>query len=250
MIAVRISKIFYWVVVGFLSWGSAGCGTTPQIITPELTPSPVQLKPITPPLLPGETVTLGKGQDETHTFIIISGESQARYIVDEEFFADALSKLGIEAGRAIVQGISPGVSGQLLINFGQPDLLQGAQITVDMTGLQSDRSQRDNWLADNALEWSLFPEAKFTSTAVIQLPETYTEGQQIAFTLEGDLTIRDVTNRVMFEVTAMLTGDTLRGTASRKMQMTDFGITPPHFANTLTVANGFRIEIDLVARKQ
>jgi hypothetical protein len=34
------------------------------------------------------------------------------------------------------------------------------------------------------------------------------------------------------------------------MQMTDFGITPPHFANTLTVANGFRIEIDLVARKQ
>jgi len=66
-----------------------------------------------------------------------------------------------------------------------------------------------------------------------------------AATFTVDLTIREVTNRVTFDVTAVLYGDTLRGKAILLLQMIDFGIEPPNFVNTLTVANSFRIEVDI-----
>jgi polyisoprenoid-binding protein YceI len=203
-----------------------------------------------PPLSPGETVTLGAGANESHTFVVVIAESEARYVVNEEFFADALTKYGIQAGRVVVTGSTPEVSGEMQINFAQPDLVESASFTVNMAGLRTDRNLRDEWLQDNAIQTSRFPEATFTATSVSGLPASYTEGQEISFQLHGDLTVRDMSNPVTFEVTAALSGDTIRGTAVRQMQMTDFGIDPPHFANTLTVANDFRIEIDLVLRKQ
>ena len=203
-----------------------------------------------PPLSSGEMVTLGAGANETHTFVVVIAESEARYVVNEEFFADALTKYGIQAGRVVVTGSTPEVSGEMQINFAQPDLVESASFTVNMAGLRTDRNLRDEWLQDNAIQTSRFPEAAFTVTSASGLPNSYTEGREISFQLHGDLTVRNMSNQVTFEVTAVLSGDTIRGTAVRQMQMTDFGIDPPHFANTLTVANDFRIEIDLVMRKQ
>jgi len=224
--------------------GSGGGAPAPTTVPQELGESGEA------PLSSGETVTLGAGADETHTFVVIVAESEARYVVNEEFFADALAKYGIQAGRVVVTGLTPGVSGELQFNFAQTDLLEAASFTINMAGLRTDRNLRDEWLQDNAIQTNRFPEARFVATSVSGLPASYTEGQEISFQLHGDLTIRDMTNPVTFEVTAVLSGDTIRGTAVRQMQMTDFGIDPPHFANTLTVANDFRIEISLVARKQ
>ena len=127
--------------------------------------------------------------------------------------------------------------------------MERAQFTVDMTGLKTDQSQRDDWLEDNALETSSFPEATFTATTVTGLPESINEGEEISFQLVGDLTVRDVTNSVTFDVTAVLSDDTIKGTAVLPLKLTDFGIDPPDFANTLKVADEFRIEVTLVARE-
>lgn len=202
------------------------------------------------PLASGETVTLGEGSDETHTFVVVTAESEARYVVNEEFFADALRKYGIEPGQVVVTGVTPEVTGELQINFGQSDLLEAATFTVNMSRLSTDQSSRDEWLQDNAIQTNAFPNATFVATSISNMPASYTEGEEINFQLNGDLTVRDTTNPVTFEVTAVLTGSTIRGSAVRQMQMTDFGITPPDFANTLTVANDFRIEINLTAIKQ
>lgn len=245
---MKMRQLFLLLTMALAVWALAGCGAA---ATPA--PAPEAADDVgeggPPPLAAGESVVLGSGPDESHTFVVVTAESEARYIVNEEFFADALSKYGIEPGRVVVEGVTPGVSGELRLNFGRPDLLEAAQFTVDMSGLRTTRSQRDEWLEDNAIETSRFPQAHFTVTSVTGLPDSYTEGEEISFQLHGDLTIRDTTNPVTFEVTAVLSGNTIQGVASRQMQMTDFGIDPPHFANTLTVANDFRIEIDLVARK-
>ena len=66
--------------------------------------------------------------------------------------------------------------------------------------------------------------------------------------MNGDLTVRDVTVPVTFEVTATYAGDILQGTAVLPVNLTDFGITPPSFADTLTVADPFRIEIQFAAQ--
>jgi polyisoprenoid-binding protein YceI len=207
-------------------------------------------EPGEPPLAAGETITIGDGTNESHTFVVITAESEARYVVNEEFFADALSKLGIQPGAVVVTGVTPGVSGEIQLNFGQADLVEAASFTVNMAGLRTDRAPRDEWLQDNAIQTNRFPEAQFVAASVSGLPASYTEGETINFQLNGDLTIRDMTNPVTFEVTATLSGDTIRGTAVRQMQLTDFGVSPPDFVNTLTVANDFRIEIDLVAQKR
>lgn len=196
-----------------------------------------------------KTYTIGAEADETRTFVVTDA-SQASYIVDEEFFADALAKLGINAGRVVVVGTTPGVTGELRLNFGKPELLEGAEFTVDMTGLRTDQNRRDTWLRDNAIETVRFPQATFVATAVSGLPATYTEGEEISFKLTGDLTVRNVTNQVTFDVVAALAGNTLRGTATLPLQMTDFGIQPPDFVNTLTVANSFSIEVKIVAQSQ
>lgn len=201
-------------------------------------------------LAEGEMVTIGGDQGGSATFTVSADESQASYVVNEEFLADALSKLGIDPGEQIVVGTSPGVSGEMTLDFTNPELVENAQFTVDLSQLQSDQDRRDNWLEDNALVTSQFPQAIFVATSVSGLPESYTAGEEISFQLTGDLTVREVTNSVTFDVTATLTGDTIQGSAVLPLQMSDFNITPPDFANTLTVEDSFRIEVELVARTQ
>lgn len=183
------------------------------------------------------------------TFVVVSEESQASYIVDEEFLSQALSKLGIEAGKKVVVGTTSGVSGEIQLNLDGAEPVESAQFSVDMTGLKTDQDRRDNWLKDNAIETSAFPQTTFTATSVTGLPESINEGEEISFQLVGDLTVRDVTKSVTFAVTAVLTGDTLKGTAVLPLKISDFGIAPPDFANTLKVADDFRIEVVLTARE-
>ena len=219
----------------------AACGGT--AVLPTATPEPLPTEP--PPTAEAEETAVSGPQ----TFIVVPEESQATYIANEEFFADALEKYGIPAGLNEVNGTTPGVTGELTLNFDDPDLLEAAQITVDMSQLSTDQQLRDRWLRDNALETNRYPQATFTATAVSGLPAAYAEGEEVNFQLTGDLTVRDVTQSVTFDVTAVWSGDTIQGTATVPLQMTDFGIEPPDFANTLTVSNDFIIQVVLTARQ-
>ncbi len=217
----------------------AACGGTAVAPDPTAQPEPVQ------EAAPAETTT-----DGTRTFVVDPTASQASYIVNEEFFADALSKLGIEAGKRVVVGTTSGVTGEIQLNFANPEPVEAAQFAVDMTGLATDQDRRDEWLGDNAIESNLFPQTTFTATSASGLSGDVTEGTEVSFQLTGDLTVRDVTNSVTFDVTAVLTNDTIQGTATLPLKLTDFGITPPDFANTLTVADAFTIEVELTARER
>lgn len=216
----------------------AACGGT--AVSPTPAPAPAQAEPAAPAVPDSPT---------TQTFTVVTTESQASYIVDEEFLVDALSKLGINAGQVVVVGTTPGVSGEIKLDFEQADWVQAAQFTVDMTGLRTDQGRRDTWLRDNAIQTDRFPQATFVKTAVSGLPASVSEGEEVTFEMTGDLTVRDVTRPVTFVVTAVLSGDTIQGTATTRLNLTDLGIEPPNFVRTLTVADPFTIEVSLTARK-
>lgn len=187
----------------------------------------------------------------TQTFVVDSGASTASYIVQEEFFAEALEKLGIEAGKTEVVGVSRQVSGEMTLNLDDSQNLLGANsFSVDLTGLQTDQNRRDSWIQENGPTFSRFPTAEFVGTEIQGFPADYTAGEEVSFQLVGDLTVRETTVPVTFDVTATLEGNTLTGTAVADMQLTDFGIDPPDFANTLTVQNDFQIRLNLVANAQ
>jgi polyisoprenoid-binding protein YceI len=213
------------------------CGGT--AVTPTPAPAPAQAEP---------AASVAADSPTTQTFTVVTAESQASYIVNEEFLVDALSKLGINAGQVVVVGTTPGVSGEIKLDMEQADWVQSAEFTVDMSGLRTDQNRRDEWLRDNALQTSRFPQATFVKTAVSGLPASYTEGEEVTFEMTGNLTVRTATIPVTFLITAVMSGDTIQGTATTNLNMSDLGIEPPNFVRTLTVADPFAIEISLTAR--
>lgn len=184
------------------------------------------------------------------TFTIVPAESSAAYLVDEEFFEDALSKLGIGIGEVDVVGVTPNVNGQIQFDLGSGSLGETV-ITADLTALSTDQNQRDRWLQENGggPQFSRFPQATFTAESATGLPAAVQDGQEVQFTLNGLLTVRETTAPVSFDVTAVVNGDTLTGTAETRLRLTDLGITPPDFARTLRVANEFGIRVELTARE-
>jgi polyisoprenoid-binding protein YceI len=170
--------------------------------------------------------------------------------VDEEFLGGALDKLGIAAGAVDVVGSTQEIQGQLQLNLDDLNAALGDnRFTVQMNTLGTGEDRRDTWIRENGPRFNDYPEATFVATAIEGAPAAYTEGEEVTFKLVGDLTIRDVTQQATFDVTASLAGDTLSGTAATRLKMSDFGIEPPSFANTLTVADDFGIEVQFVARE-
>jgi polyisoprenoid-binding protein YceI len=184
-----------------------------------------------------------------NTYVIIPAESRASYLVDEEFLEDALSKLGIEAGRQDVVGSTQSVEGQL--QFDPETFTLGENVfSVDMTSLESDQERRDNWIRENGPNFSQFPAATFTATNLSGLPDSYEEGTEVQFQVEGELTVRGVTLPVTFDAQAKLDEDVISGVLVTRRLMSDFGIDPPSFARTLTVADEFGIQVEFTAVKQ
>jgi polyisoprenoid-binding protein YceI len=184
-------------------------------------------------------------------FVVVPAESSAAYVVDEEFLAGALAKLGIDAGLQKITGSTNEVTGELQLKLDDPqNALVSGEFTVNLPSLKTDQDRRDSWIRDNALESNRFPVAKFVATSINNAPASYTDGAEVTFQLLGDLTVRDITQPVTFDVTATLTSDTIKGVATTAMKISSFGFDPPNFANTLTVADDFTIQVELTAKEQ
>ncbi len=242
-----------WVLVIFVL--AACAGAPPPTSTPASVPTSSSSE------RGNEAETVGAPETETdsqtapatglRTFVIVPEGSRAAYRVSEEFFEGALAKLGIEAGNVEVVGSTQKIEGQLELDFADLSAPLGTnRFTVNLSTLSTDQDRRDNWIRENGPEFNQFPLAEFVATGVAETPTSYTEGEEVQFKMLGDLTIRDVTQPVTFDVTATLEGDTASGLAAADLRMTDFGIEPPNFANTLTVADEFSVEVEFTAREQ
>lgn len=235
-----------WVLILFTL---AACGAATPAPTP--TPAPTATPLPTPTPVTVADTSSEEAVSDVRTYVIVPEESRAAYLVDEEFFDGALAKLGIEAGEADVIGSTQEIEGQLQFNLADLSAPVGInKFTVNLSTLTTDQSRRDKWIRENGPQFNKLPLAEFTATGIEGAPDTYTEGEEAQFRLLGDLTIRNVTQPIAFDVTAKMEGDTAAGVATADLKMTDFGIDPPNFANTLTVANEFGVRIEFTAREQ
>ncbi|MEZ4767032.1 MAG: YceI family protein [Caldilineales bacterium] len=190
----------------------------------------------------------GGGQ---RTFAIDPGNTVVSYEVDEEFGAGALDRLGIAAGMNRTIGRTSVVDGALTLDFaGAAPQLVDAAFTVDISTLSSDQRMRDGRIRDQWLESSRFPTASFTASSIESAPDTYSDGDEVTFQVAGDLTVREITNPVVFQVTATLTGDTISGVATTEFLMSSFGVDPPRMTNLFTVGDETTIRVEFVAQEQ
>jgi polyisoprenoid-binding protein YceI len=197
----------------------------------------------------GEPAGLPVGEQ---VYIIDPSASTASYIADEEFFADALTKYGIGAGRTGTVGSTQAIEGSFTLNWSDLSASLGENtFTVDLSTLTSDQSLRDGWLRNDGPRFGQYPNAIFVASGLQDAPSTYNLGDEVTFNMVGELTIREITQPATFAVTASLSADgVVTGVALADATMSDFGITPPNFLNTLTVADEFQIRVEFTARSQ
>ncbi len=213
--------------------------------TPAQTPVPTTI-----PTQPAAQATQASGSAGQTVFVVDTDQSQASYTVQEQFFEKALPKLGIKPGQKTVVGVTKQVEGEIRVNL--QDLTQpptGTVIRVNLTDLKTDQSRRDKWIQENGPSFLKYPVATFEATRIRNALSSYQPGDEVTFQLEGNLTIRDVTKPVVFDVKAKMADGVLTGTASTQIKMSEFGIEPPNFANTLTVGDDVIINVDLVAKQ-
>jgi polyisoprenoid-binding protein YceI len=225
---------------------SACGGQEPGLPVPSATPEPPaqegeEARPTAQavsPTSPAEQPAAG-----SVTFEIVSGESRASYAVDETFL-NQNNRLNTAVG------ISTEVSGTVTVDTANPAASTLGIISVDISQLQSDDARRDDRIRQSWLESARYPIASFEVTAIEGLPAAYADGQEVSFQLIGNLTVREVAVPTTWEVTAAIQGETLTGTATTTILMTDFGFDPPSIGGILTVENEVIVTIELVAKAQ
>jgi protocatechuate 3,4-dioxygenase beta subunit/polyisoprenoid-binding protein YceI len=176
---------------------------------------------------------------EAHTFRLLPGESRAYYVIREQF-----AKL---IDMTVAEAVTRGVEGELRLRLEPTPHLEAIHIQADLRGLVSDEPDRDEKLPRQWLETERYPSAEFSAEEVPLSTQAYTEGQELAFSLPGQLTIREQTRPVVFEVTATLEEGQIRGEAMATIRMSDFGIDPPNLLGFVTVEDEVMVRVELVA---
>jgi polyisoprenoid-binding protein YceI len=188
---------------------------------------------------------------ELRTFVIVPEQTTAAYIVAEEFFGGALDRLGIEQGLVDTIGSTQEVTGEMVLDLANlQNPVVSSQFTVNLNTLTSDQSRRDNRIKEANLESNTFPLAEFTINSIENSPASYSEGDEVVFQAQGEITIREITQPATFAVTTQMVGNTITGAAEARLKMTDFGVEPPNFANMFSVEDEFTVRVEFTFKEQ
>jgi polyisoprenoid-binding protein YceI len=147
---------------------------------------------------------------------------------------------GVGAQEAV--GRTPAVTGTLTVDG---TTLTAAEITADLSSLQSDDDRRDGQLRRQALETEQFPSASFTLATPIDLGTLPTDGQTIHVEASGSLTLHGQTRTVTIGLDATRSGDALTVTGSLPIVLADYGIAKPSSFLVLSVAEEGTMELQL-----
>ena len=120
-------------------------------------------------------------------------------------------------------------------------------ITVAVSGLTSDEDRRDRYVRNNTLATSRFPSAELRVTAVEGLDWPFPDSGETTFLLIGDMTIREVTSLVKWEVEAKSVDGEVTGQAKAVVTFDQFDLEKPSLAFIVSVEDEIRLELDIRA---
>ena len=175
------------------------------------------------------------------TFKIVPSESKVTYEVAETF-------INQNNRFNLAVGVTNSVDGVINADLKNPPASTLGQFTIDISQFTSDSGRRDNAIRNNWLESARFPTAVFKPTSITTLPGSYEEGKDYNFQVTGDLTVKETTRPVTFDVTAKLTGDTLSGKATTTILLSNFNVGPISILGILKTEDQAKLTLEFVAR--
>lgn len=191
---------------------------------------------------PAEEETAGTTADtatgEVRIYRISQAESQVRFELDED----------LRGQRQTVIGVTDQVAGEIAFNLSDLSSAQVGVLQVNVRTVTTDNNFRNRAIQNEILETGSYEFITFTPTAINGLPASANLGEAITFTVEGDLTIRDITQPVTFTVVATPVTETqLVGTASAVISRADYNLNIPSVPNVANVEEEVELYIDFVA---
>ncbi len=230
---------------------AAGCAST-QTVPPAVNTAP---SPTTAPTVAPTAVQAAPTTDSTQIpatdsnssggairFVLVPEKSEARFRVREQLANASLPNDAI--------GRTKDFTGTLVIKPDGSIVSSDSKFVVNMGTLTSDQSMRDNFLRGNVLQVNQYPSAIFVPTQASGLPSPLPQSGQVTFKLIGDLTVRNVTKPVTWDVTAQVQGNQVTGQATTAFKFEDFALTQPRVARVLSIVDNIALELDVTLQRQ
>lgn len=169
---------------------------------------------------------------------IVPEESEVRFIIDEV----------LNNAPKTVVGTTNQVAGEIAVDPNDPTKSRIGTIQVNARTFVTDSEFRNRAIQNRILNTGEYEFITFTPTRLEGLPAQGAPGQSYTFKAIGDLTIRDTTKEVTFDVTATpASNERLEGTATSTIRYADFGLVIPQVRQVASVDENVRLEIDFVA---
>ena len=174
--------------------------------------------------------------DAKNTFILGEG-TIARYKVEEEL---------ARQGFFVATGETTEVVGRITFDDDGGVISEESGIVLQAATFRTDSDRRDRFVRERTLQTTEFPAISFRPTSVEGMPWPLNEASgEAEFTITGDLTIRDQTREVTWDVIAEF-GDEIKGLAYLETSFEEFAMEKPSVAIVISVDDIIRLEIDFV----
>ncbi|MGH7460305.1 MAG: YceI family protein [Pseudomonas sp.] len=173
---------------------------------------------------------------DTGRYVIAAEGTEARYRVRERL-------AGVDFPNDAI-GKTNKVEGTIVLDPKGAVVRALSKITVDATSMVSDRDRRDNYIRRNTLATAQFPTFVFVPTELKGLKYPLPAAGDVTFQLVGDLTVRDQTRPVTWNVTAKIAQGILTGQALTQFTFADFALAKPRVASVLSVEDDIKLELD------
>ena len=153
------------------------------------------------------------GIDGTWSIAAGRGDAYVGYRISELFAADTVKKEAV--------GRTSAIEGSMTVDGA---VITSAQVTADLSRLESEQAQRDRALRDLGLETDRFPTATFTLTEPIVLPGAPVVGETVDVEAMGELELHGVTRPVTLALQAVWRGPTIEVAGTAPVRLADFAI--------------------------
>lgn len=182
-------------------------------------------------------------EPDSVVYAAVSGESEARFIIEEVLRGEPNT----------VVGVTDQVDGSVALQFDPPDVEIG-QFVINVRTIETDDEVRDRTIRSLILESNKdeFEFSTFEPNSIAGVPDSVEIGDTLDLEVTGDLTVRDVTREVVFDMTLDISSlEEIRGTASTTITWDNFDITIPYVGGDSIVASvgdEVRLELEFLAR--
>jgi polyisoprenoid-binding protein YceI len=223
--------------------GTAAAGMLGTVMPSSADATPIEAEATeVPPTVTPESAEASSDSAAGRSLYRINPElSEVRFVIHEELFGNPKE----------VIGATNEVAGDIIVDFANPANSQVGEVRVNARTLETDDENRTRALRNQILQSRLdeFEFATFVPTSVTGLPEEpVAVGDTVTFQLTGDLTVRNITNPVTFDVTVTLDSeDRLEGSATTSTTRAAYELTIPNAPGVANVTDEVTLEIDFVA---